>query len=242
MAKQPHLLVEPGELPRTALLPGDPGRVDRIAAQCDDVEEVAANREYRVVTASTEGAPVTLCSTGIGAPSAAIAVEELAAVGVETFIRVGTTGALQPSIEIGDMVIATAAAKDEGTTRRYEAVSIPAVADFAVTGALYDAATARGEDVHRGPIVTDDAFYNETDAYVDAWSAAGILAIEMEAAAIFTLARRKGLQAGAICTVDGNLVLGTQKGADSETELPPKAHDNIERAIAIALAAAAALT
>jgi uridine phosphorylase len=88
-----------------------------------------------------------------------------------------------------------------------------------VTGALYDAAMARGEDVHRGPIVTDDAFYNETDAYVDAWEAAGILAIEMEAAAIFTLARRKGLQAGAICT----------------------AHDNIERAIGIALAAAAAL-
>ena len=241
MAKQPHLLVEPGELPQTALLPGDPARVDRIAAQCDDVAAVAANREYRVVTATTDGVPVTLCSTGIGAPSAAIAVEELAAVGVETFIRVGTTGALQAAIEIGDMVIATAAAKDEGTTRRYEAVSIPAVADFGVTGALYDAAMARGEDVHRGPIVTDDAFYNETDAYVAAWEAAGILAIEMEAAAIFTLARRKGLRAGAICTVDGNLVRGTQKGADSDTELPPKAHDNIERAIGIALDAAAAL-
>jgi uridine phosphorylase len=235
MAKQPHLLVESGDVHDTALIPGDPGRVDRIAAQCEDAETVAENREYKVVNATYEGVPLTVCSTGIGCPSAAIAVEELSRVGVETVIRVGTTGALQRGIEIGDMVVATGAAKEEGTSKRYEDAVIPAVPDYEVLTALVDSAEARGEDVHVGPIVSDDAFYNETDAYVEEWEAANLLAIEMEAAAVFSLARRKGLAAGAICTVDGNLVEGTQKGADSDSELPEKAKDNVERAIALTL-------
>jgi uridine phosphorylase len=241
MAKQPHLLVEPGDLNDIALLPGDPGRVDRIASHCEDTETVAQNREYKVVNATYEGTDVTICSTGIGSPSAAIAVEELAAVGVETFIRVGTTGALQSGIEIGDMVVATGAAKDEGTTERYEADTVPAVPAYGTLSALVDAAEANGEDVHVGPVTTDDAFYAETDAYVADWEAAGLLCVEMEAAAIFTLARRKGLAAGAICTVDGNLVEGTQKGETDDDELPAKAKNNVERAIGIALDAAASL-
>ena len=132
MAKQPHLLVEPGDLADVALLPGDPGRVDRIADHCDDAETVAQNREYKLVNASHEGRELSICSTGIGSPSAAIALEELAAVGVETFVRVGTTGALQSDIEIGDTVVATGAAKDEGTTKRHESATIPAVADHDV--------------------------------------------------------------------------------------------------------------
>jgi len=235
MAKQPHLLVESGDLADLALVPGDPGRVDRIAAQCDDSTVVAENREYRVVNATYEGRDLTICSTGIGSPSAAIAVEELEAVGVDTVLRVGTTGALQPGIEIGDMVVATGAAKDEGTTKRYEDATVPAVADYEVLSALVDGAEANDEDVHVGPIATDDAFYAETDEYVDAWEAAGLLAVEMEAAALFTLARRKGMRAGAICTVDGNLVEGTQKGETDADELPPKAKNNVERAIGIAL-------
>jgi uridine phosphorylase len=238
MAKQPHLLVESGDVNDIALLPGDPGRVDRIAAQCEDTETVARNREYEVVNAVYEGRPVTICSTGIGAPSAAIAIEELSKVGVETFLRVGTTGALQEDIEIGDMVIATSAAKDEGTTARYEQVSVPAVADFSVVRALVDGAKAREEAVHVGPIATDDAFYAETEGVVKDWEGAGLLCVEMEAAAIFALARRKGLRAGAICTVDGNLVEGTQKGETNDEELPVKAKDNVERAISIALDAA----
>ncbi|MDZ7700694.1 MAG: nucleoside phosphorylase [Halobacteriales archaeon] len=241
MAKQPHLLVEPGDLNDVALLPGDPDRVDRIAAQCDDVEVRAENREYRVVNATYGGTPVTICSTGIGCPSAAIAIEELHAVGVETLLRVGTTGALQPGIEIGDMVVATGAAKDEGTTRRYEDDTVPAVPSFEAVRALVDAAEGAGEDVHVGPIATDDAYYAETEAYVEDWSEAGLLAVEMEAAAVFTLARRHGLTAGAICTVDGNLVEGTQKGETEADELPPKAHDNVERMIALGLEAAATL-
>ena len=235
MAKQPHLLIESGDVNEVALIPGDPGRVDRIASQCDSAETVAENREYKVVNATSGGVPLTICSTGIGCPSAAIAVEELAAVGVDSLIRVGTTGALQAGIEIGDMVVATGAAKEEGTSKRYEGPVVPAVPDYDVLSALVDGAEDNGEDVHVGPIVSDDAFYNETEAYVDAWEAAGLLAVEMEAAAVFSLARRKGLSAGAICTVDGNLVEGTQKGADSESELPEKAKNNVERAISIAL-------
>ncbi len=241
MAKQPHLLVEPGDLTDVALLPGDPGRVDRIAGHCDDHTVVAENREYKVVNADYEGRELTICSTGIGSPSAAIAAEELDAVGVETLIRVGTTGALQRGIDIGDMVVATGAAKDEGTTKRYEDATLPAVPDYDVLTALVDGAEANGEDVHVGPVATDDAFYAETDQYVENWEAAGVLAVEMEAAALFTLARRKGMRAGAICTVDGNLVEGTQKGETDEDELPSKAKNNVERAIDIALDATTTL-
>lgn len=241
MAKQPHLLVEEGDVHDLAVVPGDPGRVDRIADMCENAETIAQNREYKVVNATYDGRDLTICSTGIGCPSAAIAVEELAAVGVETFVRCGTTGALQEGIEIGDMVVATGAAKNEGTSKRYEAVEYPAVPDYDVLSALVDGAEANGEDVHVGAIASDDAFYAETDEYVADWEEAGILCVEMEAATIFTLARRKGLRAGAICTVDGNLVEGTQKGADGDEELPEKAKNNVERAIAITLAAAADL-
>ncbi|MFB6086475.1 MAG: nucleoside phosphorylase [Halodesulfurarchaeum sp.] len=237
MGKQPHLQVEADELNDIALLPGDPGRVDRIAGHCENPTTVAENREYKVVNATHEGVDLTIVSTGIGSPSAAIAVEELERVGVKTVIRVGTIGALQADIEIGDMIVATGASKDEGTSKRYERTEYPAVPDYDVLTALVDAAEERDEAVHVGPIATDDAFYAETDAYVESWEASGILAVEMEAAAIFTLARRKGMNAGAICTVDGNLVAGTQKG-EGEDELPEKARNNVERAIDIALGAA----
>ena len=241
MAKQPHLLVEDGDVHDIAIVPGDPGRVDRIANMCEESDVVAQNREYKVVNATYDGTNLTICSTGIGCPSAAIAVEELAAVGVETFVRCGTTGALQEGIEIGDMIVATGAAKNEGTSKRYEAVEYPAVPDYDVLSALVDGAEANGEDVHVGPIASDDAYYAETDEYVADWEDAGILSVEMEAATLFTLARRKGLQAGAICTVDGNLVEGTQKGATDDDELPEKAKDNVERAIQITLDAATQL-
>lgn len=235
MAKQPHLLVEAGDLTDIALVPGDPGRVDRIADKCSNVETVEQNREYKLVNAEYEGRPLTICSTGIGAPSATVAAEELEAVGVETLLRVGTCGALQSDIEIGDMVVATGAAKDEGTTKRYESETFPAVAHHEVLTELVDVSNDRDESVHVGAIATDDAFYAETEEYVSEWEDANITAVEMEAAALFTLARRKGIRAGAICTVDGNLVEGTQKGETEGDELPEKAKNNIERAIEIAL-------
>ncbi|MFB6305017.1 MAG: nucleoside phosphorylase [Haloferacaceae archaeon] len=235
MAKQPHLLVEEGDVNDVALVPGDPGRVDRIAGRCEDVEEVAHNREYKVVNGVYEGVPLTVCSTGIGSPSAAIAAEELANVGVETLIRVGTTGALQRDIDIGDMVVATGAAKNEGTTKRYEPAEYPAVPNHGVVHALVRAAELNDEQVHVGPVATDDAFYAEDDETAGDWSAARLLAVEMEAAALFTLARRRGLRAGAVCTVDGNLVEGTKKGETEGGELPPKAKNNVARAIELAL-------
>ncbi|MGQ3411711.1 nucleoside phosphorylase [Natrinema sp. LN54] len=242
MATQPHLLVDDGDLTDIALIPGDPGRVDRIADHCDESETIAQNREYKIVNATYEGRELTICSTGIGCPSAAIAIEEMANVGVETFLRVGTTGALQSGIEIGDMIVATGAAKHEGTSKRYEATEYPAVPDYDVLSALVDSAEANDEDVHVGPIVSDDAFYAETDEHVTDWEDAGMLAVEMEAAAVFSLARRKGLRAGAICTVDGNLVEGTQKGTDTEDdELPDKAKNNVGRAIDLSLEAATEL-
>jgi uridine phosphorylase len=241
MAKQPHLLIETGDVHDLAIIPGDPGRVERIADQCENVEPVAENREYTLVNAEYEGRKLTICSTGIGCPSAAIAIEELHAAGVDTVIRCGTTGALQTDMEVGDMVVATGAAKEEGTTKRYESAVYPAVPNYEVLRGLVDAAEANDEDVHVGPIVSDDAFYAESEDYVDDWEAANLLAIEMEAAAVFSLARRKGMRAGAICTVDGNLVKGTQKGADGDDELPEKAKNNVERAISITLSAAAQL-
>ena len=242
MAKQPHLLVEPGDLHDIVLLPGDPDRVDRIAGHCEGGDLITHNREYKIINATYEGTPVTICSTGVGCPSAAVAIEELANVGVETFIRVGTIGGLQANIEVGDVIVATGAAKDEGTTRRYEADTVPAVPDFGVLSSLVDAAESREEPVHVGPIASDDAFYAETDEYVDAWEAAGLLGVEMEAAAVFSLARRKGLRAGAICTVDGNLVAGAQKGeTEDDEELPEKAKNNVARAIDIALDGAVSL-
>jgi len=241
MAKQPHLLVEDGDVHDVALLPGDPGRVDRIADHCDDSEVVAENREYKVVNATYDGVELTISSTGIGCPSAAIAVEELAKVGVETFVRVGTIGGLQADVEVGDMIVANGAAKEEGTSKRYESPVYPAVPDYDVLAGLVDSAERNDEAVHVGPIVSDDAFYNESDEYVADWEDAGLLGVEMEAATVFSLARRRGLAAGAICTVDGNLVAGTQKGADGDDELPEKARDNVARAIDIALDAVAGL-
>ncbi|MFW6436962.1 MAG: nucleoside phosphorylase [Halococcoides sp.] len=239
-----HLRVDPGDCADIALLPGDPGRVDRIAAHLDDRTDLGTNREYRLVNGSYEGRDVTVCSTGVGSPSAAIAVEELADVGVETVVRVGTIGALQADIATGDLIVPTAAAKDEGTTKRYESATIPAVATPAIATTIAEVARASPATAHVGPIVTDDAFYAETGEYVTDWEAAGLLGVEMEAAAIFTLARRRGLDAGAICAVDGNLVAGTQKGTDEDSEddeLPEDARDGVDREIEIALEAAARL-
>jgi len=145
-------------------------------------------------------------------------------------------GGLQPDVQTGDVVVATAAAKFDGTTKRYEGVEYPAVASRSVVNALVDAAEREDEHIHEGPIVTDDAFYAEDEIAHD-WSDAGMLAVEMEAAVIFTLARRRGLEAGAILAVDGNLVAGEQKGETEEDELPEEAKEGVEREVRVALEA-----
>jgi len=239
--KQPHILVDEGDINETVLLPGDPDRVSLIAEHLDSSEELTYNREYRLVNGEYDGTPLTVCSTGVGCPSAAVAVEELLNVGAETLVRVGTCGGLQEHLRVGDVVVPTATAKFEGTTKRYEGVEYPAVATVGVTNALVNAAESQGENVYVGPGVTDDAFYAEDEVAYD-WEDAGMLAVEMEASAIFTLARRRGAEAGAILTVDGNLVAGEQKGeTDDDEELPEDAQEGVEREVRIALEAVASL-
>lgn len=232
--KQPHILVEDGAVNGTVLLPGDPDRVDLIAEHLEDTERLTDNREYRLVNGTYDGTPLTVCSTGVGCPSAAVAVEELAKVGAERLVRVGTAGGLRADVRTGDVVVATAAAKFDGTTKRYEGVEYPAVASRGVVDSLVSAAESEDENVHVGPIVTDDAFYAEDEIAYD-WEEARMVAVEMEAAVIFTLARRRGLEAGAILAVDGNLVAGEQKGETEEDELPEEAKEGVEREVGVAL-------
>src|SRR5512145_20955 len=133
---QYHVKVKPGDVGRYVLLPGDPGRVEKIAAHLDDAHFVSSNREHTVWTGALLGEPVSVVSTGMGCPSTAIAVEELIKVGSDTFIRVGTSGAMQPEARVGDLAIVTGAIRDEGTTRQYLPLEFPAMADLQVVNAL----------------------------------------------------------------------------------------------------------
>ena len=131
--KQYHIGLKKGEIGRYVILPGDPGRVPKIAEYLDDAMEVAFKREYRTFTGTVDGIKVSVTSTGIGCPSTAIAVEELIKCGAEVFIRVGTSGSLQPEVGVGDLAVSTAAVREEGTSKQYVPVTYPAVADLDVT-------------------------------------------------------------------------------------------------------------
>jgi len=200
---------------RYVLLPGDPGRVPKIAAFLDNAEKVASNREYTTYTGEVDGIKVSVTSTGIGCPSAAIAVEELARVGADTFIRVGTAGTLQKDVNLGDLVITTAAVRDDGTSRQYIPISVPAVADFSLTMALSEAAAKLGYTAHLGVTQTKDAFFTEENdpslpRYEEIrrdWSAyqkAGVLASSMESAAIFSVAMIRRLRAAEVLAIIGS--------------------------------------
>lgn len=218
-AGQYHLEVEPGDVAPTVLLPGDPERVDTITAGFDDASEQAHHREYRSSTGSYEGVPVSVTSTGIGSPSAAIAVEELARVGAETLIRVGSCGAIHPDIAIGDLVISTAAVRQEGTSDEYVRSDYPAAANHEVVSALIAAAEELGHPYHVGVTASTDSFYAGqgrpgyngfepagSEDRLNELQSVGVLNYEMEASAILTLASIYGLRAGAVCTVYANRV------------------------------------
>ena len=164
--RQFHIRTIPEEVGRYVIMPGDPGRVPKIAALLDDAKQVAQNREYNVYTGYLDGEKVTVCSTGIGGPSAAIAVEELVKCGADTFIRIGTSGGMDLSVSGGDLVIASAAVRGEGTSKEYLPEGYPAVADFTVTTALAKAAAALSEDklgkrYHVGVVHSKDSFYGD---------------------------------------------------------------------------------
>ena len=207
---QYHLRLKPGDIGKYVLLPGDPDRVLRISKYLDDVKEVVFHREYRTCTGSYKGIKVSATSTGIGCPSAAIAVEELANVGATHFIRVGSTGALQPHINVGDIIINTASMRNEGTTKFYVDDGFPAVADHFLTHALIQAGTELEKkkplELHIGLNASDDAFYGETPEWIEMLSRHKLLNVEMESAAIFSIAHIRGLKAAMVCGVAGNLV------------------------------------
>ena len=212
-ARQFHIGVAPGEVSTVALMPGDPFRVPLVAEYLEDAVEVAHKREHRTMVGTYKGRQVTVTSTGMGCPSTAIALEELARVGVTSFIRVGSTGALQPGLEPGDLVVSQGSFRNDGTTDMYAPKGYPAVADPELALALERAARVHapkhGLNVHAGLNVTDDAFYAESPEWTRQMSALGLLNVEMESSAMFVVARLRGLRAGMICAVSSNLVTGT---------------------------------
>ena len=234
---QPHIMCGVGDVARYALLPGDPRRVERIASHLDEARKVGDYRGYVTYTGEAEGVGISACSTGIGCPSAAIVVEELMRIGVETFIRVGTTGSLQPGLDSGDIVVATAAVRGEGTSRSYVPVEYPAAASLDVTLAL-----ELGVEVHPGIVLSTDAYYGGNEEALRRYGAANVLSIEMEASTIFTLAALRGKRAGAIMVVDGNLVKGTGKGefepGERTGELADRVQSSIDDEIRVAIRAA----
>ncbi len=212
-ARQFHIGVAPGEVSSVALMPGDPFRVPLVAEYLEGAVEVAHKREHRTMVGTYKGRQITVTSTGMGCPSTAIAVEELARVGVTSFIRVGSTGALQPGLEPGDLVVSQGSFRNDGTTDMYAPKGYPAIADPELALALERAARVHaprhGLAVHAGLNVTDDAFYAETPEWTRQMSSLGLLNVEMESSAMYVVARLRGLRAGMICAVSSNLVTGT---------------------------------
>lgn len=207
---QYHIQVRPGEVGKYVLLPGDPDRVLRIAKHLEDPKEIAFHREHRTWTGTYKGIVVSATSTGMGCPSTAIAVEELANVGATHFIRVGSTGALQKGMNIGDIVVSTGAMRMDGTSRYYAHDGFPAIPDHFLTKALFEAGLEKHKErdyrLFLGMNASSDAFYGETPELLQMLSDHRALNVEMEASAIYTVANMRGLKAGMVCAVSGNLV------------------------------------
>jgi len=210
-----HIQLSRADVGRYVLLPGDPGRCSLIAKHFDNAEKIAQNREYTTYTGYLLGEKVSVMSTGIGCPSAAIGVEELAAIGADTFIRVGTSGGMQPYTQVGDLIITSAAVRDEGTSQQYIPLAFPAVADLDVTLALREAAGQLGVPYHVGITQSKDSFYgqrqpermpvaDQLQSRWKAWIAGGVLCSEMEAAAVFVVSSILKKRAGGIMLVVGN--------------------------------------
>ena len=206
--KQMHLQCTTEDIGRYAILPGDPGRCASIAAYFDDAKLVSQNREFTVYTGYLLGEKVTVCSTGIGGPSAAIAIEELHNIGADTFIRIGTCGGIDLDVRSGDVVIATGAVRYEHTSREYAPIEFPAVPDFDVTTALVQAAKNLHMPYKVGVVQCKDSFYGQHDpkrmpvSYEllnkwEAWKRLGVKASEMESAAMFVITSALRCRSGA---------------------------------------------
>ena len=202
-----HIKCKEGDVGRYVLLPGDPGRCEKIAAYFDEPHFVSSNREYTIYTGTLLGEKVSVCSTGIGGPSASIAMEALAAIGADTFIRVGTCGGIDMDVLPGDVVVATGAIRFEHTSLEYAPIEFPAVPDFAITAALKSASEDLGYRTHTGVVQCKDSFYGQHSpekspvSYEllqkwESWKRLGVKASEMESAALFVVAAALGVRCG----------------------------------------------
>jgi len=210
---QYHLALRTGDIGRYVILTGDPDRVPIIAGYLENSKKIAQNREYVTYTGFLGDIKIAIVSTGIGCPSTAICMEELAKVGADTFIRVGTAGGIQEDIKTGEIVISTGCTRDEGTTLQYIPVTYPAVPDFDTTTALIEAARKFNFPHHYGVTHCKDSFYSEVDQGLPMdeehkktwamWKKANILATSMEASAIFIISSLKKLRAGEVVAILG---------------------------------------
>ena len=213
--RQYHIQVAKGEVGRYVILPGDPKRCVKIAQYFYNPVLIADNREYITYTGTLDGVKVSVTSTGIGGPSASIAMEELYRCGADTFVRIGTCGGMQTEIKSGDIVIATAAVRMEGTSREYAPIEYPAVANLDVTNALVEAAKEKGFIYHTGVVQSKDSFYGQHEPEAmpvgyelinkwEAWKRMGCLASEMESAALFIVAGKLRARMGSCLLVLAN--------------------------------------
>ena len=207
LEKQFHIHCTADDIGRYCILPGDPGRVPAIAAYFEDARQVAYNREFNVWTGTLLGEKVTACSTGIGGPSAAIAMEELHQCGADTFIRTGTCGGIDLNVQSGDIVVATGAIRFDHTSLEYAPPEFPAVADFEVTRCLIEAARELQLPLHTGVVQSKDSFYGQHSPEAspvfyelkqkwESWKRLGVKASEMESAALFVVAAALGCRCG----------------------------------------------
>lgn len=238
---QYHIGLKEGDVGKYVILPGDPKRCKKIAEYFDDAKLVADNREFTTYTGYLCGEKVSVTSTGIGGPSAAIAMEELVNVGADTFIRVGTCGGIDLDVKGGDVVIATGAIRMEGTSKEYAPVEYPAIANLDIVNSLVSAANALGYEKHVGVVQCKDSFYGQhnpdrmpvsyelTEKW-EAWKRMGCLASEMESAALFIVASFLRVKVGSVF-----LVVANQEREKQNLE-NPVVHDT-EKAIKTAIEA-----
>lgn len=212
---QYHINMKKGDVGRYVILPGDPKRCEKIARHFDDAKLIADHREYVTYTGYLDGVKVSVTSTGIGGPSASIAVEELTNIGADTFIRVGTSGGMDVNVMGGDLVIASGAIRMEGTSREYAPMEFPAVANFEVLNALVKASQNIQKKYHVGVVQCKDAFYGQHEPDTkpvsyeltnkwEAWLRMGTLASEMESAALFIVGAYRRVRVGAVLSVVAN--------------------------------------
>lgn len=196
---QPHIQLDETLNIRYAILPGDPARVGRIAEQMENVEELGFNREYRSLRGTYRGVPVLAMSTGMGGASMAIGVEELRNIGITHMIRIGSCGALQEGIGLGDLILVDGVVRDDGASLTYAPASFPGVADPDLLAGCIRSGREKGFRCHVGLCRSHDSFYIDNNEDVSqAWSGRGILGSDMETAALFTVARLRGVKAASI--------------------------------------------